>query len=162
MTPLSGFAAGTPGSIGSNLVDVFANVSLTPAVPVPMRDGATLVADIYRPKGDALWPVLLMRTAYGRDVASSLVYAHPAWFARQGFIVVIQDVRGRGESEGSYYPFKHEREDGYDSVQWAAALPGSNGCVGLYGFSYQGAVQLFAALDRPPGLEGACAAHDRF
>jgi hypothetical protein len=94
-----------------------------------------------------------MRTAYGRDVASSVVYAHPAWFARHGFIVVIQDVRGRGDSEGTYYPFRHERADGYDSVQWAATLPGSNGCVGLYGFSYQGAVQLFAALDRPPALK---------
>jgi len=150
MTAQPGFLAGTPGTIGRNLVDMFTDVTLAPAVPVSMRDGATLVADIYRPKGDGIWPVLLMRTAYGRDVASSLVYAHPAWFARHGFIVVIQDVRGRGGSEGSYYPFKYEREDGYDSVQWASALPGSNGCVGLYGFSYQGAVQLFAALDRPP------------
>jgi uncharacterized protein len=142
-----------PQNISSSLVDSFADVVLEPAVAARMRDGATLVADVYRPRGDGPWPVLLMRTAYGRDIASSLVYAHPAWFSRHGFIVVVQDVRGRGDSEGSYYPFKYEREDGYDSVQWAAALPGSSGCVGLYGFSYQGAVQLFAALDRPPALK---------
>jgi putative CocE/NonD family hydrolase len=139
--------------IGTHLTEAFSGVGLTPGVRAAMRDGATLVADVYRPMGEGPWPVLLMRTAYGRDIASSLVYAHPAWFARQGFIVVIQDVRGRGDSEGSYYPFIHEREDGYDSVQWAAALAGSNGCVGLYGFSHQGAVQLFAALDRPPALK---------
>jgi len=152
MTATPKVAPATPQMVSSPLADSFADVVLDPGVSSRMRDGATLVADVYRPKGDGPWPVLLMRTAYGRDVASSLVYAHPAWFSRHGFIVVVQDVRGRGDSEGSYYPFKHEREDGYDSVQWAAALPGSNGCVGLYGFSYQGAVQLFAALDRPPAL----------
>ena len=117
-----------------------------------MRDGTKLVADIYRPKGRGPWPVLLMRTAYGRDVACGLVYAHPSWFARHGFMVVVQDVRGRGDSAGFYYPFRNDKDDGYDSVQWAAALEGSNGNVGLYGFSYNGAVQLFAALDRPPAL----------
>ena len=152
MTATHGGAPAAPQMISSPLAQSFADVVLEPGIPSPMRDGATLVADVYRPKGDGPWPVLLMRTAYGRDIASSLVYAHPAWFSRHGFIVVVQDVRGRGDSEGSYYPFKYEREDGYDSVQWAAALPGSNGCVGLYGFSYQGAVQLFAALDRPPAL----------
>ena len=152
MTATPEIAKAGPPMIASNLVESFADVVLEPGIPARMRDGATLVADVYRPKGDGPWPVLLMRTAYGRDIATSLVYAHPAWFARHGFVVVVQDVRGRGDSGGSYYPFRHEREDGYDSVQWAASLPGSNGCVGLYGFSYQGAVQLFAALDRPPAL----------
>ncbi len=138
--------------IGTRLEAPFADVELIPGVPALMRDGARLVADIYRPKGDGPWPVLLMRTAYGRDVASGLVYAPPAWYARRGFMVVVQDVRGRGDSEGSYYPFRHEREDGYDSVQWAAGLDRSNGRVGLFGFSYQAVVQLFAALDRPPAL----------
>ena len=87
-----------PQNISSSLVDSFADVVLEPAVAARMRDGATLVADVYRPRGDGPWPVLLMRTAYGRDIASSLVYAHPAWFSRHGFIVVVQDVRGRGDS----------------------------------------------------------------
>jgi putative CocE/NonD family hydrolase len=153
MTEKANHAGGTARPIGLNLVDSFTGLRMEPGAAARMRDGATLVADVYRPDGEGPWPVLLMRTAYGRDVASSLVYAHPAWFARRGFIVVVQDVRGRGDSEGTYYPFKFEREDGYDSVQWAASLPGSNGCVGLYGFSHQGAVQLFAALERPPALK---------
>lgn len=119
-----------------------------------MRDGTVLVSDIYRPKkGSGPWPVLLMRQPYGRDIASMVVYAPPAWFARQGFIVVIQDVRGRGDSEGEFYPFRDERRDGFDTVQWASQLPGSNGCVGMYGFSYQGYTQLAAAADRPPALK---------
>ena len=137
---------------GTPLAQAFTGVDLTVGLKAVMRDGTRLVADVYTPQGAGPWPVLLMRTAYGRDVASSVVYAHPPWYSRRGFLVVVQDVRGRGESEGSYYPFRNDREDGYDSVQWAAALPGSNGCVGLYGFSYQGAVQLFSALDRPPAL----------
>jgi|HubBroStandDraft_1064217.scaffolds.fasta_scaffold10266_4 putative CocE/NonD family hydrolase len=152
MTATPKVAKPAPQMVSRSLAGSFAGVALDPGVAARMRDGATLVADVYRPEGEGPWPVLLMRTAYGRDIASSLVYAHPAWFSRHGFIVVVQDVRGRGDSDGSYYPFKYEREDGYDSVQWASALPGSNGCVGLYGFSYQGAVQLFAALDRPPAL----------
>ena len=139
--------------IGSNLRESLEGVILEAGVPVRMRDGATLVANVYTPSSGGPWPVLLMRTAYGRDVATSLAFAHPAWFARAGFIVVIQDVRGRGDSEGSYYPFKYDIEDGYDSIEWAAKRPGSNGCVGMYGFSYQGAMQLFAALGRPPSLK---------
>lgn len=145
-------AASSLGMTGTPLGSAFTGVDWAAGVPAVMRDGTRLLADVYTPHGAGPWPVLLMRTAYGRDVASSVVYAHPPWYARQGFIVVVQDVRGRGDSEGSFYPFRNDREDGYDSVQWAAALPGSNGCVGLYGFSYQGAVQLFSALDRPPAL----------
>lgn len=121
-----------------------------------MRDGCRLVADIYRPSptpaSPAPWPVLLMRQPYGRDIASTVVYAHPTWYARRGFMVVIQDVRGRGDSEGDFHCFRREAEDGHDTVRWAAALPGSNGRVGMYGFSYQGSTQLLAALTRPPGL----------
>ena len=92
MTATPKVAPATPQMVSSPLADSFADVVLDPGVSSRMRDGATLVADVYRPKGDGPWPVLLMRTAYGRDVASSLVYAHPAWFSRHGFIVVVQDV----------------------------------------------------------------------
>lgn len=138
--------------IGHNLADGFAGLDFLPAQVAAMRDGTRLIADVYRPHGDGPWPVLLMRQPYGRDIASTVVYAHPTWFARQGFLVVIQDVRGRGDSEGEFYPFRHESDDGYDTVQWAAALPGSNGRVGMYGFSYQGSTQLLAALAHPPAL----------
>jgi uncharacterized protein len=116
------------------------------------RDGVRLDADVYYPEGDGPFPVLLMRQPYGRAIASTVVYAHPSWYAAQGYIVVIQDVRGRGTSEGVFGLFNHEIEDGYDSVVWAAALPKSNGRVGMYGFSYQGMTQLFAAVEQPEAL----------
>ncbi|NEO67044.1 MAG: CocE/NonD family hydrolase, partial [Moorea sp. SIO4G2] len=105
------------------------------------RDGVRLDADIYRPDSAGEFPILLMRQPYGRAIASTVVYAHPTWYAAQGYIVVIQDVRGRGTSEGKFDLFAHEVEDGFDSVNWAASLPGSTGDVGMYGFSYQGMTQ---------------------
>jgi uncharacterized protein len=117
------------------------------------RDGIRLDADVYYPQGKGPFPVLLMRQPYGRAIASTVVYAHPSWYAAQGYIVVIQDVRGRGSSEGTFGLFDHEIEDGYDTVAWAAALPQSNGRVGMYGFSYQGMTQLFAAVEQPPALK---------
>ncbi len=116
------------------------------------RDGVRLDADIYYPDGNGPFPLLLMRQPYGRAIASTVVYAHPQWYARQGFIVVIQDVRGRGSSEGEFKLFDHEIQDGYDSVIWAAGLPKSNGRVGMYGFSYQGMTQLFAGVEQPEPL----------
>ncbi|MGA7800418.1 MAG: CocE/NonD family hydrolase, partial [Gammaproteobacteria bacterium] len=109
------------------------------------RDGVRLDADVYRPDADGEFPVLLMRQPYGRRIAATVVYAHPAWYAAQGFLVVIQDVRGRGTSEGVFRVFEHEVDDGFDAVEWAARLPGSCGRVGMYGFSYQGMTQFYAA-----------------
>ena len=109
------------------------------------RDGVRLDADIYRPDAEGTYPVLLMRQPYGKTIASTVVYAHPTWYADQGYIVVIQDVRGRGTSEGEFKLFANEIADGFDTVNWAANLPGSNGNVGMYGFSYQGMTQLYAA-----------------
>ena len=122
------------------------------------RDGVRLDADVYRPTTRAECPVLLMRQPYGRKIASTVTYAHPSWYAARGYLVVIQDVRGRGTSEGDFIPFVHEREDGYDSVEWAAQLPGANGRVGMYGFSYQGMTQLYAAAAQPPSLRAVCPA----
>lgn len=112
------------------------------------RDGVRLEADLYRPqqsRDDETFPVLLMRQPYGRRIASTVVLAHPTWFAARGYIVVIQDIRGRGTSEGEYRLFENDGPDGADAVRWAAELPGSNGKVGMYGFSYQGITQLLAA-----------------
>ena len=121
-------------------------------VPSRMRDGTVLYCDIYRPNGDGPWPLLLMRHPYDKTQAENLSYAHPAWYARYGYMVVVQDCRGRWMSEGAWYPFKHEEQDGYDTSVWAASLPGSNGRVGMYGFSYAGATQLWSAIHRPAGL----------
>jgi putative CocE/NonD family hydrolase len=122
------------------------------------RDGVRLDADIYRPDAVGEFPVLLMRQPYGRAIASTVVYAHPTWYAAHGYIVVIQDVRGRGTSGGEFQLFAHEIADGEDTVNWAASLPGSNGQVGMYGFSYQGMTQLYAAISQPPALKTICPA----
>ncbi len=119
-------------------------------------DGVRLDADIYRPETPGTFPVLLMRQPYGRAIASTVVYAHPNWYANQGYIVVIQDVRGRGSSEGEFNLFRHEVKDGLETVNWVANLPGSNGKVGMYGFSYQGMTQLYAASLHPPALKTIC------
>jgi len=110
------------------------------------RDGVRLDADVYYPEGDGPFPVLLMRQPYGRAIASTVVYAPPQWYAAHGYIVVIQDVRGRGTSEGDFSLFATEIADGSDTVRWAATLPQSSGMVGMYGFSYQGMTQLYAAI----------------
>lgn len=122
-------------------------------VPAVMRDGTTLLADVYRPAAESDLPVLLMRTIYDKRSGIPVFgSAHPAWFAARGYVVVVQDCRGRYSSEGKFYPYQHEIEDGYDSVEWAARLPGADGKVGMMGFSYVGATQLLAAIARPPSL----------
>ena len=121
-------------------------------------DSVRLDADVYRPQGDGAFPVLLMRQPYGRRIASTVTYAHPTWYAAQGYIVVIQDVRGRGTSEGRFRLFADEVRDGGDAVAWAAALPGSTGRVGMYGFSYQGHTQLLALAAGRPELQALCPA----
>jgi len=120
-------------------------------VPAKMRDGVVLHADIFRPKAEGKFPVLLTRTPY--DKSKDDVENGPN-FAARGYVVVIQDVRGRYTSEGEWYPFKHESSDGYDTVEWAAALPYSNGKVGMYGGSYVGATQMLTAIATPPHLAG--------
>lgn len=120
-------------------------------VPAKMRDGTTLRADVYRPDGDGPYPVLLTRLPYGKDV-----FRHPGLDTLRGamrdYIVVVQDVRGRFRSEGQWTPFQQEFDDGYDSVVWAANLPGSDGRVAMFGGSYLGMTQWSAAVTSPPGL----------
>jgi len=106
------------------------------------RDGTGLISRIWTPVGDGPWPALLMRQPYGRAIASTVTYAHPTWYAQHGFLVVVQDVRGRGESEGNFQGFAQEASDGADAVRWVRQLANCNGRVGTYGFSYQGLSQL--------------------
>jgi uncharacterized protein len=127
--------------------------ALPETVSTRTRDGVRLDADLYRPDGRGPFPVLLMRQPYGRQIASTICYAHPSWYADQGYIVVIQDVRGRGTSEGAFRLFADDVADGEDTIVWAAALPGSSGAVGMYGFSYQGTNQLLAASSGAPALK---------
>jgi uncharacterized protein len=120
-------------------------------VKVIMRDGVALRADIYRPQAEGKFPVLLQRTPYDkRNFTFGLMGA------QRGYVVIIQDVRGRYASEGEFYTFKNEMNDGYDTIEWAAALPYSDGKVGMFGGSYVGATQMLAAIMHPPHLAGIC------
>src|SRR5579872_3186458 len=121
-------------------------------VPVKMRDGVILHADIYRPKADGKFPVLLQRTPYNKDNSAGFGIEG----AQRGYVVIVEDTRGRYTSEGEWYPFRHESDDGFDTVEWAAALPYSNGKVGMWGGSYVGATQMLTAIAHPPHLAGIC------
>src|SRR5712672_2072203 len=121
-------------------------------VAVSMRDGVTLRADIYRPDAEGKFPVLLQRTPYDKN--RGVEFGLKA--AARGYVVIFEDVRGRYASEGEWSPFRNESNDGYDSVEWAAALPYSAGKVGMFGGSYVGATQMLAAISRPPPLAGIC------
>ena len=127
-------------------------VATQEGVEAKMRDGTILRADIYRPKAEGTFPVLLERTPY--DKRGSAGFGVKA--AARGYVVIVQDVRGRYTSDGEWYPFKNESNDGFDTVEWAAALPYSNGKVGMYGGSYVGATQMLTAITHPPHLAGIC------
>lgn len=120
-------------------------------VRVPMRDGVTLSADVYRPAGPARVPIVLVRTPYDNGTAAH-VAAGKSWAAK-GYAYVVQDVRGRGESDGVFYPLVTEADDGYDTIEWLAARPWSDGNVGMLGGSYLGWVQVYAAIRKPPALK---------
>ena len=119
-------------------------------VSVPMRDGVRLSADVWRPAADQPVPVLICRTPYDKQTAALM--AAPAELAAAGFAVVLQDCRGRFGSEGEWTYVQSEVNDGYDTVEWAAAQPWSNGRVGVFGASYMGYTQWLAAVARPPHL----------
>jgi uncharacterized protein len=152
-------------------VDCGGGVRLERSQRCRMSDGVELVSDHYYPPNTAGLalengsieknPTLLMRQPYGRDIASTVVYAHPVWLARHGYNVVVQDVRGRGDSDGEFYPFRNEARDGMETIAWLRTRAESNGRIGMYGFSYHGMTQLLAAAEQPEGLQciapGMCA-----
>src|SRR5436190_16699182 len=113
---------------------------------VKMRDGIILRADIYRPAESGRFPVILQRTPYDKSTMSSFGLKA----AELGYVAIIQDCRGRYASAGDWYPLANEFNDGYDTVEWAAALAYSNGKVGLFGGSYGGFTTLMGALANPP------------
>ena len=137
-------------------------------VAITMRDGVTLRANLFRPAESGPVPALVLRIPYNKDAAQTYVYAHPAWYARHGYAVLVQDSRGRYASEGEFYPLRQDGEDGFDTIEWCAAQPWCDGKVGTYGFSIPGINQLLAAHLRPPALRTAIPAfypsgmHDGF
>jgi uncharacterized protein len=123
-------------------------------VPVAMRDGVLLRADVYRPDGGRRAPAVLSRTPYDRTAALTPPAAlDPERLVESGLALVCQDVRGRHSSAGEFYPFAAEGPDGYDTIEWIAAQPWCTGAVGMAGRSYAGATQWLAAAERPPALK---------
>jgi len=121
-------------------------------VATPMRDGVVLRADVLRPAGEGKFPVLVYRTPYGKDEAQQ-EYTTFKHALERGYAVVIQDVRGRFHSEGEFRPYENEGRDGFDTIEWSAKQPWSDGAVGTFGLSYPGAVQWLAAVESPPHLK---------
>ncbi len=127
-------------------------VTVERGVTAKMRDGVVLRADIYRPQADGKFPVLLQRTPYNKSNGTEFGLRAAA----RGYVTVIQDVRGRYTSDGEWYTFRNESADGFDTIEWVATLPNSNGKVGMFGGSYVGATQMLAAIAHPPHLAGIC------
>ena len=131
---------------------VMSETIVSETLEAKMRDGTVLKADVWRPAGGGKHPVLLIRLPYDKSQGEDLCYAHPSWYARQGYATVVQDVRGRWASGGEFTPFEHEGDDGEDTMAWLGSLPFSNGRIGMYGFSYPGHTQLQIAARKHAGL----------
>jgi uncharacterized protein len=133
-------------------------IKLEVNVPITMRDGTILYADVWRPETAGKYPAILTRTPYNKNLQFPIRagYMNPQRLARAGYAVVIQDVRGTGDSEGRAFFWKQEVEDGYDSVEGIAALPWCDGNIGMFGFSYFGWTQWAAAVAQPPHLKAIC------
>jgi len=130
----------------------FTGVRVDFDVHVPMRDGVTLSADVYRPAAEGHYPVVLYRTPYNERV-QSYATERGVYYARNHFVLIWMDVRGRGDSDGVFVPYRNDGVDGYDAIEWCAAQSWSNGNVGTSGGSYLGRIQWLSALLRPPHLK---------
>src|SRR2546422_615298 len=124
-------------------------------VKIPMRDGVGLVADVYRPGKDGKriegrFSVILIRTCYDKDQRRGIYLFDPSYFTKRGYVVVIEDVRGRYKSPGRFYHGIYEANDGFDTVEWIAKQPWSSGKIGMTGLSYLAAVQQAAAASGAP------------
>ena len=148
----------TPGweSLFKNPLDGYPELSqpkykykIDKGVKMKTRDGVTLVLDVVRPDAPGKFPVILERTPYGRSASA----AEGPFYATRGYAFAVEDCRGRSDSEGKWDPFVYDRQDGYDTIQWVAKQPWSDGNVGMIGASYGGLVQWAAAVENPPALK---------
>lgn len=133
--------------------DRFSKVVIEEDVAIPMRDGTLLYADIYKPKDAARLQVILIRLPYGKDEYYCWMPAVGKFWARKGYICVVQDVRGRFSSEGTFWPFVKEAQDGYDTIDWIAKQPWCDGNIGMMGESYYGYTTWAAATTNHPNLK---------
>jgi putative CocE/NonD family hydrolase len=125
------------------------SIDLLWGVKIPMRDGIQLNATVYKPKGVGSLPVILTLTPYIADTYHNSAF----YFAQNGYVFVIVDVRGRGNSQGTFNPLRQEASDGYDAVGWIAKQSWCDGRIGMYGSSYDGYDQWATAKEFPPGLK---------
>lgn len=140
-------------------LDVLPTSELSPRTPestaiehgllTPMRDGVLLAMDLIRPRAEGAYPVVLVRTPYDKTLNREPFYVE---LAERGYVVAIQDCRGRFNSDGTFFPYKNEHADGYDTVEWIAGQPWCDGNVGMAGVSYVGQTQWYAAAEAPPHL----------
>lgn len=127
-------------------------------VRIPMRDGITLGAIVYRPAKEEKYPALLLRTPYDASKDdTNLEFNRKA--AKNGYVVFLVDVRGRYTSEGEFEAYRNEKQDGYDVIEWIGKSTYCNGKVGTYGISYRGYVQWLAMSQNPPHLAAASPAN---
>ena len=121
-------------------------------LPVKMRDGIELATDVYLPDGDGVFPTLLVRDIYSNGTSSAR-QGYARWATANGYAFVFQSARGRYDSDGKWYPYFQEINDGDDTLTWIADQPWSDGKVGMFGTSYLASVQWLAALNRNPALK---------
>lgn len=126
-------------------------IKITRDIKVPTRDGVLLSADLYLPENEGKYPAIVVRTPYGKSGKSR--YESGIYFAKHGYAVVNIDVRGRGDSDGNFVPYRNEGVDGYDSIEWVANQPWCDGQVATYGGSYLGQIQWLTALQKPKALK---------
>jgi predicted acyl esterase len=140
-------------TIDASTPDRYAEVVIEKDVPITMRDGVRLYANVYRPQAEGQFPVIVIRLPYGKDEYYCQMPAIGKFWANKGYAAVIQDVRGKFTSEGRFEPFESEVADGYDTVDWAAKQPWSDGNVGVMGESYYGYTTWAAAVSQHPNLK---------
>ena len=132
-------------------------VQVERGIQIPMPDGIALIADHYSPDARGAFPTILIRTPYGRDLrGTTLGILHmfvSQRFAERGYHVIVQDTRGRFDSEGEWEPFVNEARDGRATMEWIARQPWFDGNLGMWGPSYEGYVQWAAAVDAPNYLK---------
>ncbi len=139
--------------IPSQTTDLHKEIPIEKNVPIPMRDGTRLYADIYKPKIEGGYPVILTRMPYGKGEYNCSIPVIGKLWARKGYAYVAQDVRGKWRSEGEWDPFVNEADDGYDSLDWIAGQPWCDGNIGMMGESYYGYTTWAAAATGHPNLK---------
>ena len=140
-------------SLPTSTPNAYEKVKVEENVVVPMRDGIKLYANVYRPDDSGSFPVVLTRLPYGKDEPYCFMPVHGRYWAKKGYACVIQDVRGKYASEGTFEPFVNEANDGYDTLNWIARQPWCDGNIGMTGESYYGYTQLAAATLNHPNLK---------